>query len=152
MALETYDLFITHAWRYHDDWTRLGDLLDEWRGLSWRNFSVPWHDPAIDPNTELGGRLISEWIEQQIAPTHAVLALDSVYEVGSARRWVTTEIDIARRLGKPVFALPVRGRAEVTPALRALCDDEVPWVASKIIGRIDAWRRAAASGERGGAP
>lgn len=143
MSIETHDIFITHAWRYHEDWTRLGDLLDGWRGLSWRNFSVPWHDPAIDSNTELGGRLIAEWLEQQISPVHAVLALDSVYAVGSARRWVHAEIDIARRLGKPVFALPARDKTEVSSALRGLCDDAVPWDAARIAARIEVWRRNA---------
>ena len=68
-----YDLFITHAWRYHDDWTRVGEMFDKSLGDSWRNFSVPWYDPALDPNTEVGKRLVHRWLEQQIVPTCGVI-------------------------------------------------------------------------------
>ena len=68
-----YDLFITHAWRYHDDWTRVGEMLDKFLGDFWRNFSVPWYDPALDPNTEVGKRLVHRWLEQQIVPTCGVI-------------------------------------------------------------------------------
>ena len=29
MTERIYDLFITHAWRYHDDWTRIGEMFDK---------------------------------------------------------------------------------------------------------------------------
>ena len=29
MTDRIYDLFITHAWRYHDDWTRVGEMFDK---------------------------------------------------------------------------------------------------------------------------
>src|SRR5205814_9540882 len=77
----TYDVFITHAWRYHDDWNRAADVLDGVAGFKWRNFSVPWYDPAMDPNTAVGGRFVRDWLEGQIQPSNVVLFLDSVYSV-----------------------------------------------------------------------
>jgi hypothetical protein len=68
MTPKLYDLFLTHAWRYHDDWTRMAEMLDHCDGVKWRNFSVPWHDPAMDANTEVGGRSIRNWLESQIVP------------------------------------------------------------------------------------
>jgi len=105
-AHRTYDIFVTHAWRYHDEWTRFGAMLDALPGLSWRNFSVPWHDPAVDPNTPLGRRLILQWLEGQIAPVHACVFLFGVYAVKSNRRWLDLELEFARSHGKPLIGLP----------------------------------------------
>ena len=92
----TLDLFITHAWRYHEDWTQLAALLDR-SGSRWRNFSVPWHDPALVPSTELGGRHIRDFLETQIIPVDGVVFLSGVYAVRSTREWLDLEVEFARR-------------------------------------------------------
>jgi hypothetical protein len=58
----TVDIFITHAWRYHHDWKRAVDLLNAHAPRGWRNFGLPWYDPALDPRTEKGGQLV-RWID-----------------------------------------------------------------------------------------
>jgi hypothetical protein len=134
---KTYDLFLTHAWRYHEDWTELGALLDAHDGLSWRNFSVPWHDPALDANTELGGRFIRNWLETQILPVHAVLFLAGVYAVKSNRRWLDLELELARSHGKPVIGVPAIGAAAAPANLLGLADEFVGWDAGQIIAAVD---------------
>ncbi len=37
-------------------------MFDKFLGDSWRNFSVPWYDPALDANTEVGKRLLHRWL------------------------------------------------------------------------------------------
>ena len=133
----TYDLFITHAWRYHDDWTRLGDLLDRTPDLSWRNFSVPWYDPAVDPNTETGTRFVRKWLESQISPVAAVIFLGGVYAAKSARRWLELEVEMARRRSKPVIALPMFGEVQFPSDARALVDDVVAWDGREVIAAVD---------------
>jgi len=123
----TYDVFIMHSWRYHDDWNRAADILDGVAGFKWRNFSVPWYDPAMDPNTAVGGRFVRDWLEGQILPSNVVLFLDSVYSVKSARKWLETELEIARSAGKPVIALPAFGAPGITLEVAALADQVVPW-------------------------
>jgi len=85
-----WDLFITHAWHYHEHWVRLSELLDAEPGLSWRNFSVSWHDPAMDPNTEVGGQFVRGWLQTQIYRFSASLCLRAystdVANVGSRSR------------------------------------------------------------------
>jgi hypothetical protein len=134
---KTYDLFLTHAWRYHEDWTSLGALLDAYDGLTWRNFSVPWHDPALDANTELGGRFIRNWLETQILPVHAVLFLAGVYAVKSNRRWLDLELELARNHGKPVIGLPAIGASDPPENLRPLADEFVGWDAAAVIAAVD---------------
>jgi len=133
-----YDLFITHAWRYHDDWTRMGDLLDQTMGSSWRNFSVPWYDPALDPNTELGSRLIHQWLEQQIVPTCGIVLLSSVYDNKSARKWVTLEAELARKHHKPIVGVPTFGQETMSPEAVPLVDLVCSWDAKMIISSMDA--------------
>lgn len=124
---DTCDVFISHAWRYHDDWNRAADTLDKVDGFKWRNFSVPWYDPAMDPNTKVGGEFVRNWLESQILPSHAMLFLDSVYAVKSARKWLDLELEMARAAGKPVIGLPAYGAFGVGIATANLVDGVVPW-------------------------
>jgi len=142
----TYDVFISHAWRYHDDWNRLGEVLNTVSGFRWRNFSVPWYDPALDPNTELGSRLVGQWLESQIIPADTVFFLDSVYAVKSARKWLDRELAVARAHGKPVFALPTFGETGVSDIVARLADAVLPWDAKVLVWAIrDGARRREAA-------
>ena len=138
MTDRIYDLFITHAWRYHDDWTRFGEMFDKFMGDSWRNFSVPWYDPALDPNTDVGKRLVHRWLEQQIVPTCGVILLSSVYENKSAQKWVVLEVELARKYQKRVIGLPTFGTDAMAPQATALVDAQCPWDAKAIIAALDA--------------
>ena len=131
-----YDLFITHAWRYHEDWSRVADMLDNLSGLSWRNFSVPWHDPAMDPNSQVGGTFIRDFLESQIIPVHGVILLAGVYAVKSARRWLDLELEMARKHGKPIVGIPPMGENTVPDNVAALCDRTAGWDASAIISAL----------------
>jgi hypothetical protein len=52
--LRQYHLFISHAWKYSEDYYRLERLLKEAPDFSFSNCSVPRHDPLIDPGTGAG--------------------------------------------------------------------------------------------------
>lgn len=132
-----YDLFITHAWRYHEDWTKLSEMLDRVPGLSWRNFSLPWHDPAMDPNSEVGGKFIRSFLENQIVPVHGVILLAGVYAVKSARRWLDMEVEMARKHNKPVIGVPAIGETTVPDEVAALCDRSTAWDAAAVISALD---------------
>lgn len=132
-----YDIFITHAWRYHEDWSKISEMLDSLMGTSWRNFSLPWHDPAMDPNSEVGGKFIRDFLETQIIPVRGVIFLSGVYAVKSARRWLDLELEMARKHNKPVIGLPAIGATTVTPELAGLCDRCVGWDAALVIQALD---------------
>lgn len=141
--LQFLDVFICHAWRYHDDWNRLVQVLDS-AGVRWRNFSLPWHDPAIDPNTEAGMALLRRWLEGQIEPAHVVLVPSSVFVVKSARPWLDQEIAWARAAGKPVYAVTSSADGTLAPELAATADGVAPWdskLLTELIGK--AWPAAA---------
>jgi len=135
-----YDLFVTHAWRYHNDWSKISDMLDKTPGLSWRNFSLPWHDPAMNPNTEIGGKFIRHFLENQIIPVHGVILLAGAYSIKSNRGWLDMEVDMARRHNKPIIGLPAIDATTVPDEVNALCDASVGWDVQELIGCLDALR------------
>lgn len=116
----------------------MGEMLDAHPGLKWRNFSVPWHDPAMDPNTEVGGKFIRNWLELQITPVTGVLLLNSVYETKSARKWIDFEIEMARKHGKPVIAIPTFGTSDVLQEVQQMSDIVAEWDGDSVINSIDA--------------
>ena len=134
---KNYDLFVTHAWRFHEDWTKFTEFMDQIPGILWRNFSLPWHDPAISPNTEVGGRFIRSSLESQIIPVHVVVLLAGVYEIRSARLWVDMEVEMAKKHNKPIVALPAINEDSIPAELVALCDATSGWDAARLIATID---------------
>lgn len=135
--LKSYDIFLTHAWRFHDDWKKFSELLDGTAGINWRNFSLPWHDPAMNPNTEVGGRFIRNFLESQIIPVHSVVLLSGVYKINSARRWFDMEVEMARKHNKPLIGIPVLGESTVPDEVSVLCDECCNWDAVELLAAID---------------
>ena len=136
IAKATYDLFITHAWRYHDDWRRLVDLLNAHDVRAWRNFSLPWYDPALDARTEAGGRAVRWHLETQIIPVQAVLLLASVLSEPGTRKWLDFELQVARKHSKPVIAVPAWGESDVDPEVRTQVDSVVGWDAPSLLAAV----------------
>lgn len=137
---KSYDLFLTHAWRFHDDWVRFSEFMDNIPGVAWRNFSLPWHDPAMTPDTEAGSRFIRNFLESQIIPVQGVILLAGVYEVKSNRRWLDTEIEIARRRNKPIIGITAIGKETMSEEVSSLCDATSEWDGAKIIATLDDFR------------
>ena len=80
--LKTYRLFISHAWTYNAEYYRLVSLLDNANNFSWRNYSVPEHDPADANNTSK----LKTALQNQMRPTQAVLIISGMYAAYS--EWI----------------------------------------------------------------
>jgi hypothetical protein len=132
-----YDLFLTHAWRFHDDWTKFSEFLDKAPGVKWRNFSLPWHDPAMNPNSKIGGQFIRDNLEAQIIPVHAVVLLAGVYSIASARRWFDLEVEIAIKHNKPMVGIGAFGETSIPDEVSDLCDICCSWDAEQVFKSID---------------
>ena len=52
-SLKTYDLFISHAWLYGDDYDNLINLLDKASYFYYRNYSAPKEKPLAISNNAL---------------------------------------------------------------------------------------------------
>src|ERR1700704_5470211 len=132
----TVDIFITHAWRYHRDWKLLVDLLSAHGARGWRNFSLPWYDPALDPRTPKGGEVVRWNLESQIIPVHAVLLLASVLSEPGTRKWLDFELEMAQKHDKPIIAVPPWGEIEVTREVSDQAHAVVGWDAPALFAAI----------------
>jgi hypothetical protein len=98
------DIFICHAWRFHEEWCKCCSFFDSLPPpFQWRNFSLPWHDPAYNANSEAGGKFVRKFLEKQIQPVNYFILLETIYNIKSATSWVTLEIEFARRYKKPII-------------------------------------------------
>lgn len=129
-ALKTYDLFISHAWIYNDDYYRLVELLKAANYFSWRNYSVPEHD-RLDANNN---KKLYSGLQRQIAPVNAVLIISGMYV--AHREWIQTEIDIAQAYGKPIIGIRPRGAQMMPTAVTAVAHEVVGWNTDSIVSAI----------------
>lgn len=64
--LKTYDLFISHAWKYGDDYDRLVALLDSALYFSYRNYSAPKDKPIAAPWERLSKADLRAHLERKV--------------------------------------------------------------------------------------
>src|SRR6187549_3589099 len=109
-ALRTYNLFISHAWNYRAEYYRLISLLKTARNFSFKDFSVPSHDP-LDTRTD---RELLAALRRQIQLVHVVLVISGVY--ATHRDWIRRELELADGFSKPIIAIAPRGSARISAA------------------------------------
>ena len=136
--LRNYDLFISHAWRYNDAYYRLMDLLDAALYFQYRNYSVPTHDPLVDPGTVIGQTRLGNLLDAQIRPVQCVLVIAGMY--AAHRFWIDKEIAFAQMYNKPIIGLVPWGQERVPLSVQAAAHEMVGWNTSSI---VDAIRRRA---------
>jgi hypothetical protein len=101
-----YNLFISHAWRYSEHYYKVVDWLNEAKAdglLTWSNYSVPSHDPLIDPNSPAGKKKLEGMIDDQIRPTSKVIILSGMYVAYSD--WIQFEILKAVAMNKYIVGV-----------------------------------------------
>jgi hypothetical protein len=133
-ALRTYDVFISHAWTYGDDYYRLVDMLDGAANFDWRNFSVPEDDPLHGGSA----RQLRDGLDRQIRRVHIVMMLSGVY--ASHSDWMQEELALAEAYGKPIIGIFPRASQRASSTIQEAADEMVGWNTSSI---VDAIRRHA---------
>lgn len=99
------DIFISHCWRFHSEWEELSNILDEIFQDDWRNFSLPWHDPALSPSNEFGMGILLNNLKTQIQPVDTVFFLSSLFATESNKKWLTTELEYALDMRKKIIGV-----------------------------------------------
>lgn len=99
-------VFITHAWRFHDDWNRLASLMEQVQDSPWVNYSIPWYDPSIRVHRDAGKEKLESMLLTQILPAKFIIFLCGVYSTKSAQVWFNTALDIAHDNRKTVLLMP----------------------------------------------
>ena len=100
------DCFITHVWRQSPQWVSFEKFLYTDNVFQWRNFSLPWHDPALKVGSGLGQELVMSNLTNQITPANIFFLLESLYEKQSNLFWLNYQIDVAKKNNIPIVVVP----------------------------------------------
>lgn len=128
--LKTYGIFISHAWTHNDEYYRLADMLKAAPRFSWKNYSVPEHDPK-HARTE---KQLVQALYNQMKPTHAVIILAGMYIKHS--NWIQKEINIAAELEKPIIGLVPWGGQKVPKEVQDAADEMIGWNTNSVVNTI----------------
>lgn len=133
-SLKTYDLLISYAWFYSKGYNRAVELLNEAQNFTWRNYSVPKHDPVIDPKTEVGQRKLTSELDQQIRPVNCVIVMAGMY--AEFKFWIQKEVELAQSYGKPIVGLVPWGQKRTPVSVQNAAAEMVNWNTSSIVAAI----------------
>jgi hypothetical protein len=135
-----YNVFISHAWDYNDDYDGIVNLLNVDRSFVWTNLSVPIEAPLkMTLFLKKSYRGIVRQLDERIALADCVLVLAAMYF--KDRGWIQSEIEAALEFGKPIIAISPRGQERFPSDLEQIAEERVGWTSKSI---IDAIRRRAA--------
>lgn len=133
-SLKTYDLFISHAWKYGEDYDRLINLINSAPYFKYRNYSSPQDKPLIPNGTIVPDSKILRKIENKIKPTNCVLVLAGMY--ANYSDWIEAEIQLADKYNIPVIGIKPWGRTFTPKFIQNNSIDVVNWQTSSIISAI----------------
>lgn len=132
----TRDIFISHAWSYSDRYNGIVNLLDNAAYFSWRNYSVPEHNPLVDPNTLVGKRKLTALLDEQIRQVSCFVVVAGMFV--NHKEWIQTEIDIALAYKKPIVGVRRRGQVRTPQYIEDISDEMCNWNSKSITDAIKA--------------
>lgn len=128
--MREYRIFISHAWRYSQEYERLVRLLASYPWFKYRNYSVPSYRPLkVSSEQELVQALY-----RQIRPVHIVIVLSGLNV--NYRYWIQKEIEIALTLGKLIIGIKPWGRKRVPELIKIVANEIVGWNTKSIVNAI----------------
>lgn len=134
-VLKTYDLFLSHMWRKIDnsEYYRLENLLKQANNFSWRNYSVPEHDP-LGTKTD---KELREALNHQIRPINCFLIISGMY--ANHRKWIQEELEIAKSYGKSIIGIIPQGQERTPVEVQNAAKEMVGWNTDSIVTAVRKW-------------
>lgn len=135
--MKTYNLFVSHAWKYSEDYNKVIEWLDRAKAekrLDYRNYSDPKDDPIVDPNEETKKKRMKEKLRNQIKPSSIVIVISGMYV--SYSDWIGFEIDTAVEMGKYIIGLKPWGQERIPTKVSENADVMVGWNYESLINAI----------------
>lgn len=135
--MNTYNIFISHAWKYTEHYNKVVQWLNEAKEdgiLKWNNYSVPAHDPLIDPNSSIWKTTLKSELKKQIHPAPIVLVLAGMYV--SYSDWIDFEIDTAVNFNKYIIGIEPWGQERIPSKVSNNANITVGWNKNSVINAI----------------
>lgn len=132
-----YNIFISHAWKYSDDYIQVVNWLNEAQTqgiLNWKNYSVPEHDPLTDPNSYVGKQKLQGMLKNQIQPASKVIILSGMY--ASYSEWIDFEVDTAVDMKKYIIGLKPWGQERIPYKISTNADRMTGWNKKSLIDAV----------------
>ena len=132
--MKTYNLFISHSWRYEDAYDRLVNLIRNRPYFAFRDYSVPKNDPIHNARNDVQLR---QAIRDQMIPCHAILIMAGVYSTYS--KWINIEVDLAQngfQNPKPIIAIRPWGNERISTVVNSAADRLVGWNTESVVKAI----------------
>lgn len=132
-----YNLFISHAWRYSDHYWKVVSWLDEAKEASlftWSNYSVPKHDPLIDPSTPTGKKKLQGMLNDQMRPASKVIIMSGMYAQYSD--WIQFETLLAVEMKKYIIGLKPWGQERIPSLVQDYATEIVGWNRDSLLRAI----------------
>ncbi len=126
-------LFISHSWKYNDQYEKLVELLKNRGYFRFRNYSVPQKDPLDITGRQYENEL-REAIRNQMSLAQVVLIIAGKYVAYSDT--IQMEIDLASEMGKPIIAIRPYGANQISSYAERVADELVSWNADSIVAAI----------------
>ena len=109
------DCFVTHVWRESPQWVEFEKFLYNDKKIKWRNFSLPWHDPALKLGEGLGKKLLLKDLTNQIKPSKIFFLLESLYEKKGNLFWLDFQLKKAVEFKLPIILVPCDIKVDLEP-------------------------------------
>lgn len=129
-ALKTYRVFISHAWKYDDDYTRMFNMLKDAPRFQWANYSVPEHDPAHANNDSQ----LKKELDDQIRPVGILVILAGMY--ANYSKWIQYELDKGLEWNRPLLGVKPWGQQKTPQQVADAVDRMVGWNTSSVVDAI----------------
>jgi len=126
----TYNIFISHSWKYSDSYFKLENLLRKAPGFKWKNYSISKRNPLAGGSKK---KLAAE-IERHIRLASIVLVISGMYV--SYSEWIEFEIDLADRYEKPILGIFPRGNFNLPYAVSRSATEVVNWNTNSIVDAV----------------
>ena len=124
-----YHLFISHSWKYDENYNALYDYFKDRGYFSFKDFSIPSEAP-LDVKTK---KELYIALENKIRLCHVVLV---VVRSVNYSEWIPKEIEIAKNFNKPIIAFVPRGIVNIPQIIKDNADDIVYTYYEKLIESI----------------
>ena len=132
--LYDYRLFISHAWKYGEDYKRLVGILDNAKYFSYHNYSSPQEKPLFPAGTPMTNSQIRNLISNKIRPSQITLVMSGMY--GAYSDWMKYEVDESIRMGKPIIGIYPWGQTYAPTYITQNATVMVRWQTDSIVGAI----------------